>query len=75
MSSHLIASIYFAPVKAERNYGGPYEMPAVPPGADPALLSVQDRVQIEEGPYQLGHGGRVRRTGISCRASPLHATS
>jgi hypothetical protein len=58
MALALIASIYFAPVKAERNYGGPYEMPAVPPGAEPALLPVQDRVQIEEGPYQLGHGGR-----------------
>jgi hypothetical protein len=54
----LIASIYFAPVKAERLYGGAYEMPAVPPGADPIVLAVQDRVQIEEGPYQLGHGGR-----------------
>jgi hypothetical protein len=54
----IVASIYFAPVKAERNYGGPYEIPAVPPGADPVLLTVQDRVQVEEGPYQLGHGGR-----------------
>jgi hypothetical protein len=54
----VIASIFFAPVKADRNYGGPYEMPAVPPGGEPVLLVVQDRVQTEEGPYQLGHNGR-----------------
>jgi hypothetical protein len=61
MAAALIASIFFAPVRAERIYGGPYEIPAVPPGADPVLLQVQDRVQIEEGPYTLGHGGRRQK--------------
>lgn len=58
MSVALVASIYFAPVKAERIYGGPYELPAVPLGSEPALLTIEDKVQVEEGPYQLGHGGR-----------------
>jgi hypothetical protein len=53
-----VASIYFAPVRAERQYGGPYEIPAVPLGSEPALLTVTDRVQVEEGPYQLGMNGR-----------------
>lgn len=57
----IIASIYFAPVRAERIYGGPYEIPAVAPGSEPILLAVQDRVQVEEGPYQLGHGGRRQK--------------
>ena len=56
-----VASIYFAPVKAERMYGGPYELPAVPHGSSPARLEVNDRVQIEQGPYQLGQGGRRSR--------------
>jgi hypothetical protein len=59
-----VASIYFAPVKAERPYAaGPYELPAVPPGSEPVLLAIQDRVQVEEGPYQLGsnnHRGKRR---------------
>lgn len=53
-----IASIFFAPVRAERPFGGPYEIPAVPVGAEPVILNVTDRIQFEEGPYQLGNNGR-----------------
>ena len=56
-----VASIYFAPVRAERMYGGPYALPAVPLGADPVLLNITDRVQIEQGPYQLGSNGKRSR--------------
>ena len=56
-----VASIYFADVKAERPFGGPYLLPAVPLGADPAILVVSDRVQMEEGPYNLGVGGRRQK--------------
>lgn len=53
-----IASIYFAPVKAQRMFGGPYELPAVPVGAQPAILSVSDRIQYEDGPYNLSNNGK-----------------
>jgi hypothetical protein len=56
-----VASVYFAPVRAERIYGGPYQLPAVPLGADPVTLSITDRVQIEQGPYQLGSNGKRSR--------------
>ena len=56
-----VATIYFAPVKAERLYGGPYEMPGVPLNGDPVILTVTDRVQIEQGPYQLGSNGKRSR--------------
>jgi hypothetical protein len=52
-----VASIYFAPVVAERLYGGPYKLPAVALGAEPAFLAIADRIQIEEGPFQLGSNG------------------
>jgi hypothetical protein len=48
-------------VKAERAYGGPYQLPAVAVGAEPAILTVRDRLQIEQGPYQLGSNGRRSR--------------
>jgi hypothetical protein len=56
-----IASIYFARVQATRLYGGPYEIPAVPIGADPVFLTLDDCVQIEQGPYQLGSNGKRSR--------------
>jgi hypothetical protein len=61
-----IASIYFAPVRAERIFGGPYEMPAVPLGADPVILEITDRIQIEQGPYTLSsdNSKRSRRRHI-----------
>jgi hypothetical protein len=56
-----VASIFFAPVRAERMYGGPYELPAVPLGAEPAILTITDRPQFEQGPYQLGSNGKRAR--------------
>jgi hypothetical protein len=56
-----VASIYFAPVRAERPFGGPYELPAVPLGMAPAILTITDRVQIEQGPYELGSNGKRSR--------------
>lgn len=49
-----IASVYFAPVKAERIFGGVYQIPAVGPGKEPLILTITDRVQVEQGPYSLG---------------------
>lgn len=41
-----LASTYFAEVKADRDiYGGYYSIPAVPKGAAPAILIVEDKVQ------------------------------
>lgn len=61
-----IASIYFAPVRAERIFGGPYEIPAVPLGSDPVILEITDRIQIEQGPYTLSadNSKRSRRRHI-----------
>lgn len=64
MALAFVASIYFAPVKAERIYAaGPYELPAVPSGAEPVLLPVSDRLQVEEGPVSLSSisGRRSKR--------------
>jgi hypothetical protein len=59
MALAMVASIYFAPVSTTRVYAaGPYELPAVPPGADPVLLPITDRLQIEQGPVSLGVNGR-----------------
>jgi hypothetical protein len=66
-----IASIYFAPLRAERMYGGPYEVPAVPLGEPPAILTVEDRIQIEQGPYQLGSGGKRSRRQHLVRADTI----
>lgn len=60
-----VASIHFAPVKAERSiYGGYYALPAVPLAGDPAIIEVADRVQHDEGPITSGPGGGRRQ--------PLH---
>ena len=55
-----IASIYFAPVSAERPLFTmkPYEMPAVPLGDKPFILEVKDQQQTWTGPYSLGQGGK-----------------
>lgn len=53
-----IASIHFAPVHADRSiYGGVYDIPAVPLGAEPFVLDIEDKVQYDEGPFTLGTGG------------------
>jgi hypothetical protein len=56
-----VASVYFAPVRAERMFGGPYEIPGVPLGGEPAFLVIEDRMQVEQGPYQLGTNGKRSR--------------
>lgn len=55
-----IASLYFAPVYAERPLFTmkPYQMPAVPLGEKPAILEVKDQEQKWTGPYSLGQGGK-----------------
>lgn len=60
MATCKIASIFFAPVIAERaTFGhGPYSIAAVPLGAAPAMLTVTDKLQIEEGPYRYGQRGK-----------------
>jgi len=55
-----VASIYFAPVRAERAFGGPFEIAPVPLGATPAILVIADRIQIEQGPYQMSSDGNHR---------------
>jgi hypothetical protein len=51
-----IASLYFAPLHADRSaYGGIYDIPAVPKGAEPFILTVTDMVQRWYGPYDEGH--------------------
>lgn len=51
-----IASIYFAPLHLDRSaYGGVYNTPAVPRGAEPFILTVTDMVQRWYGPYDEGH--------------------
>ena len=66
-----VASIYFSPVRAERAYGGTYQLPAVPLGADPAILVIEDRVQVEQGPYQLGSNGKRSRHRYIVRADTI----
>jgi endogenous inhibitor of DNA gyrase (YacG/DUF329 family) len=63
MSTARIASVYFYPVHADRStFGhGPYDIPAVPRGADPIILELTDKVQVEEGPYILGQGGKRQK--------------
>jgi hypothetical protein len=47
-----IASIYFAPVSADRpKFQAQYQIPAVPKGAEPAVIQVEDKIQREEGTY------------------------
>lgn len=55
-----VASIHFAPVECDRTtFGfGFFRMPAVAHGAEPAILLIPDKVQIEEGPYQWGQNGQ-----------------
>lgn len=55
-----IASIHFAPVECDRTtFGfGIFRIAAVAPGAEPAILLVSDKVQLEEGPYIWGQNGQ-----------------
>lgn len=56
-----VASIHFAPVKADRSiYGGNYKMPEVALGAVPVILELHDKVQRDEGPVSMGPGGGRR---------------
>lgn len=66
-----IASIFFAPVKAERIYGGVYELPAVRLGALPEFLQITDKIQVEQGPYQLGSNGKRSRRQHLVRADTI----
>ena len=62
MATARIASIHFYPVSLDRSiYGGMYEMPAVALGASPFILTIQDSVQRDEGPYASGPGGNRRQ--------------
>lgn len=55
-----IASLYFAPVYAERPLFTmePYRMPAVGLHDKPFILEVKDKEQRWTGPYSLGQGGK-----------------
>jgi hypothetical protein len=56
-----VASIHWARVQAERTlYGGYYAIEAVPPGAEPLILEVSDKLQQWEGPYSLSPTGTTR---------------
>lgn len=63
MSTAKIASIYWNPVQEDLSaFGfGIYSMPAVAHGADPAIITVTDRIQRDQGPYN----GQRRRQPLS----------
>lgn len=62
-----IASVYFAPVKAERPlYGGYYNIPGVPKGAKPAVVEIQNMVQRSQEPSADGQRREVRKFYDSC---------
>lgn len=57
-----VASIHYAPVKADRSiYGGMYALPAVPLAADPAIIVIQTLIQKDEGPVSTGPGHGQRQ--------------
>lgn len=57
----LVASIYFHPVTAHRHYrGSTYALPAVPLNGEPAILTCDDLMQYDDGPYNSGPGGQQR---------------
>ncbi len=62
MSTAHIATIHFHPVKVDRRqFGfGVYELPVVPAGDKPFILTITDKVQIERGPYQESSNRKVR---------------
>jgi hypothetical protein len=50
-----ISSIYFIPCHAERHkYAGIFDVPAVPKGEKPFLLTVTDHVEMEQQPHIVG---------------------
>jgi hypothetical protein len=57
-----IASLYFIPCHAERHkYGGVFDLPAVPKGAKPFLLTVPDHTEMEKQPHIVG-GHQIPRS-------------
>jgi hypothetical protein len=61
MSVGRIASIHFSALHATRPYGGKFDLPAVKLGAEPAILTIDQHVQRDEGAFTLGqNGGRVK---------------
>lgn len=68
-----VASIHFAPVVCDRTtFGfGIFKMPAVEHGAEPALLFVADKIQIEEGPYEYGQNGRRPKRKYPCAGETI----
>lgn len=60
MATCKVASTFFAPVRADRSaFGhGPYEIPAVPLGGSPVVITITDKIQREEGTYQYGSRGK-----------------
>ncbi len=57
-----VASVHFAPVLADRSiYGGLYGFSEVPLGADPVIITLEDKVQRDEGPVSSGPGGGRRQ--------------
>jgi hypothetical protein len=70
-----IASIYYIALEARRQeYGGKFNMSAVPKGSSPAILTVPDHRQVETLPYsQSSHSGRrdqVRRVVLGEEIAP-----
>lgn len=54
-----VASIYFAPVTASRNYrGNAYQIPAVPLNGEPKVIECRDLVQRDWGPMLPGTSKR-----------------
>lgn len=53
-----VASIFWNPLKADRQYGGPYSIAAISAlNAEPVILTINDAYQVEHGPY----GGNKNR--------------
>lgn len=54
-----IASIHYKTLTADRSiYRGYYEIPGVPLDGKPVIIDLVDRVQRDEGAYELGSGGK-----------------
>jgi hypothetical protein len=58
-----VASVHFAPLLLKRPaYGGIYAIDGVKPGGPPAILKVENRVQIERGGFTDSPNPRTRST-------------
>lgn len=52
-----VATLYFMPISPRRPlYSGVFDLPAVPKGAKPEFLTINDHVQLEQRPHVLGGG-------------------